>query len=170
MRAQVTDLRPAWPRSIFRDVGTAQTAIATFLAVIFAAGRAGAVPSCRITNVTPMNFGAHDLSSSTPLDSTGELAVDCGAQTPVQIIMGRGLSGHQTPREMAARGISLFYNLFLDAARTIAWGDGTEGTQTFMGIVPAQQTLRLPIFGRVFPRQLVPAGIYMDRIIAVAIF
>lgn len=152
-------------------VGAARSAIRSVavLSLLFGTGPAAAA-TCVVTNVTPINFGAYSQSSTVPLDSVGELAVDCTTPSPVQIILGRGLSGRQTPREMLARGIALHYNLFMDAAHTVVWGDGTEGTQVFMGIAPAPQSLRLSIFGRMFALQAVPAGTYVDRIVVAVVF
>ena len=129
-----------------------------------------AAQSCNVSNVTPMDFGSYTLMSPSPVDSVGELTIDCGAPTPVRIIMGRGISGCQIPRELRSGASWLSYNLFSDAARTVIWGDGTEGTQTFIGTAPGAVPLRLSIFGRIFARQGVPAGTYIDRITVVIIF
>ncbi len=39
-----------------------------------------------------------------------------------------------------------------------------------MGVAPAGQTLRLPIFGRIFALQAVPPGNYTDSVAVVVIF
>lgn len=131
---------------------------------------ADAQPGCRLTNLTPIDFGRYDMTAPTPLDSVGELTVECAAPTPVRIILGRGLAGHQIPRELRRRNVVLQYNLFLDALRTVIWGDGTEGTQAFVATLPPRQTVRIPIFGRIFAKQQVPPGEYTDRIIASVLF
>ena len=140
-----------------------------FACLFFAANAEGA-SSCTIVNVTPMGFGTYHAGSSFPVDSTGEIDVTCTSSQLVQISLGRGVSARQMPRQMTSQGASLAYNLYLDAARTMVWGDGTEGTLTFNGYVTAGQVLRLPIFGRVFALQSVPRGIYIDRIIAFVVF
>ncbi len=149
-----------------RTIATAALALPVALVPV----RAAAAPSCAIANVTPMIFGTYHAGQTTPLDSNGELDVTCSAPSSVQILLGRGISGRESPREMTYRSFALAYNLFIDAARTIIWGDGAEGTQTYAGPLPAGQTLRLPIFGRVFPLQGLPAGTYVDRIIVTVIF
>ena len=141
----------------------------TFAGLLVAAKAEGAT-TCTVVNVTPMGFGTYHAGSAFPVDSTGEIDVSCTGSQLVQISLGRGISGHQMPRQMSSQGTSLDYNLYLDAARTMIWGDGTEGTQTFTGFVTAGQILRLPIFGRVFALQSVPRGVYIDRIIAFVVF
>jgi spore coat protein U-like protein len=152
--------RSSWPGSV-----------GVVVAVVLVTTRAGAAPACQIANVTPMIFGTYHGGQTSPLDSNGEIDVSCTGPTSIQIVLGRGLSAHESPREMTGpRGLSLAYNLFMDAARTVAWGDGSEGTQTFMGTVMAGQTLRLPVFGRVFALQALPPGNYLDQIVVSIIF
>lgn len=165
----------AWRRTvtcgILDDVRTLRFMIAAAapLAVLLAS-RAAAARACSVTNVTPMSFGTYPLMSPTPVDTVGELTIDCIDPTPVRIILGRGISGHQAPRELRSGGISLDYNLFADAARTIVWGDSTDGTQSMMGMTPGGAPLRLPIFGRIFALQAVPPGTYTDRIVVAVVF
>lgn len=148
-----------------RVAGVAGVAFASLLVAAEAKGA-----TCTIVNVTPIGFGTYHAGSPFPVDSTGEIDVSCTGSQLVQISLGPGISGHRMPRQMTTQGTSLDYNLYLDAARTMIWGDGTEGTQTFTGFVTAGQILRLPIFGRVFALQSVPRGVYIDRIIAFVVF
>ena len=146
-------------------------AIALGLAVTLAAPRAFAAgPSCAIANVTPMVFATYHSGQSLPLDSDGEIDVTCSTARSLQIVLGRSATGRESPREMTFGPFLLAYNLFMDAARTIIWGDGAEGTQIYLGTTTLGQTLRLPIFGRVFPLQGLPAGTYIDRIAVTVIF
>lgn len=139
--------------------------------LLLAAARADAAPTCQIANATPMTFGTYHAGQAGPLDSVGEIDVTCAGAASIQVILGRGISGRESPRELTGGGVSIAYNLFLDAARTTIWGDGAEGTQTFMGAVMAAQTLRLPVFGRIFALQAgAPRGTYTDRIVVSVIF
>jgi spore coat protein U domain-containing protein, fimbrial subunit CupE1/2/3/6 len=144
-------------------------AVAAVLSSVLLAGAVRAA-DCQVANVTAINFGAYEVDAMAPLDSTGELAVECNAVMPVKISLGRGASGHQSPRELKFRSNVLAYNLYLDAAHTLVWGDGTDATQVFSGLAPAQAPLMLPIFARLFPRQIVPPGTYTDRVVVVVVF
>lgn len=103
------------------------------LAAALAAGalapeRAGA-QSCSFTSATAIAFGAYDPFSAAPADSTGTLSWRCppGQGTP-RILLGTGSSGTFAWRELRQGVEALRYNLFLDAARTQVWGDGSGGT------------------------------------------
>jgi spore coat protein U-like protein len=61
---------------------------------------------------------------------------------------------------------TLNYNLYLDPGGSQIWGDGTSGTQKFSATTSNNQTLNLPIFGRMPAGQDVSVGIYSDTIIA----
>jgi spore coat protein U-like protein len=60
----------------------------------------------------------------------------------------------------------LLYNLYLDAARTIVWGDGTGGSQTGPMVTTrgAGGTTTAYVFGRIPAGQDVAAGVYGDTI------
>jgi len=60
---------------------------------------------------------------------------------------------------------ALNYNLYLDAARTIIWGDGTAGTQTYFIKNPTNnQDVTVPVYGRVPTGQSVSKGTYSNTI------
>jgi spore coat protein U-like protein len=67
---------------------------------------------------------------------------------------------------MLSSSNQLFYNLFLDAARTIVWGDGTGGTQFYFSQNPQpnNQNISVPIYGRMPALQDVKVGNYGDTI------
>jgi spore coat protein U-like protein len=132
--------------------------------------QAPASATCRVENVTPLTFGQYTSGSAMHVDSVGQLDVSCTAMTQVRIHMGRGASGRLSPRAMRGARGTLAYGLFLDAAHTAAWGDGSEGTVPFSTVVPAGQVSRIPVFARIFGRQGVPAGQYVDQITVTIIF
>ena len=60
---------------------------------------------------------------------------------------------------------ALNYNLYLDTARTIIWGDGTAGTQTyFIKNPPNNQDVAVPVYGRIPTGQSVSKGTYTSTI------
>ncbi len=140
------------------------------LAALLVTAPSLAAPTCDILNATPLAFGPYTSGQAAPVDSIGEIDVQCTGTLAVRISLGRGASGHQAPRAMSERGASLAYNIFLDATHTTIWGDGADGTQSFTGTAQAGQPLRLPMFGRIFGLQGVPRGRYTDRIVVVVTF
>lgn len=131
--------------------------------------------SCDFT-VNDLNFGAYDISSPAPADSTGSLIVTCErakkdpAQVKYDISLGVGTSGSMNPRSLRGPDLNpLFYNVFTDATRFVIWGDGTGGTAVVTGhIRPIKQnntgSLTHIFYGRIFPLQPVPPGSYADSL------
>jgi spore coat protein U-like protein len=70
-------------------------------------------------------------------------------------------------RRLVKESEQLFYNLYLDAARTVIWGDGSGGTQALFVRNPQgnNQDIAVPIFGRIPARQDRGTGTYTDTII-----
>jgi spore coat protein U-like protein len=132
--------------------------------------RASSAPICQILNLTPMAFGGYAAGTRAPMDSMGEMELSCSAQTPVRILFGPSASGREVPREMRSSRGSLMYNLFVDAAHAVPWGDGTQGAESYTVLVIGGQPLRLPIFGRVFGNQAIAAGTYTDRVVVTLMF
>jgi spore coat protein U-like protein len=67
----------------------------------------------------------------------------------------------------------LNYNLYVDPARTLVWGDGTGATATVSGV---REVKGRPVFfdyavyGRVFADQAPPPGSYTDTILVTVLF
>ena len=134
------------------------------LVLLAAAGGARAVPSCKGLATTSVAFGAYNPISATPTDSVGTISYFCpGALAPV-ISINAGSGGGFSPRQMSSAFTDLLgYNLYLDAARTIVWGDGTGGTSTAPGITSTKPATA-NVYGRIFPRQSVGSGSYSDTL------
>jgi spore coat protein U-like protein len=64
----------------------------------------------------------------------------------------------------------LQYNLYLDAARTAIWGDGTGGTQSYTTASPPSGTQVVTIYGRIVAGQDVAAGGFADTVTAIVNF
>lgn len=126
---------------------------------------------CNVS-VTGLSFGPYDSFSAVPLDTTGTVSVTCDEAPPPDVVIAIGPSsqGGFSPRAMkhAARAERLEYNLFSDPSRSSVWGDGTAGTSTvslFLKNVTKNRPRISTIYGRVFPRQDVPAGSYRDSLV-----
>ena len=140
--------------------------------------------SCSVA-VDPAAFGGVN-----PLDFTGrtitfEVAVTCRVDNPTIIFGDWDVSygvelmpgnGTLTDPRMAQGADVLRYGLYLDAALTRRWGDGTGGTRTIRN---NGLTIRLPqrsrtetwtVWGRLPGGQNVPVGTYLDALLARVVY
>jgi spore coat protein U-like protein len=129
--------------------------------------------SCTIASVAGVVLGTYDVFDATPVDSTGTITYECtgvvGTDT-VQITLSAGDAGTFATRAMSAGAETLSYNLYVDAARTTVWGDGTSGTATYGPILPAEGETPVTVFGRAPAGQDAAAGSYSDTIVVTVIF
>ena len=117
-------------------------------------------------NTTGVNFGPYNVFDSAPVDSTGSVRYQCSGNTnSFTVAIGRGSSPTFTPRTLRSGADAMNYNLYLDAARTNVWGDGTSGTTLFTVSSSGGKAVTVPIFGRIPAGQDVAAGTYSDSIV-----
>ena len=139
------------------------TAAATVLLLLCVASDAEA--NCSIST-TGVNFGVYDVFASVPVDSTGSVRYQCSGSTGnIAITISQGASGTFNSRAMMVGSDALTYNLYLDAARTTIWGDGTAGTGLFTLPNVTGKPVTLTIFGRIPAGQDVAAGSYSDSVL-----
>ncbi len=140
-------------------------------AILAAALSVEAQGTCKIST-TPVSFGTYNVFATTPLDTTGSVTYRCVPPvTGITIVLSRGSSSTFSPRTLVKGTESLNYNLYLDAARTRIWGDGTGGTQVFSDPNPQNnQDVTVTIFGRILAGQDVSAGTYADTVTATITF
>ena len=122
--------------------------------------------ACSLSSVA-IAFGNYDPTITTPLDTAGSLVYHCSQKDHnIMITLSQGGGASFAGRRMVNGADQLFYNLYLDAGRTIIWGDGTGGTQSFFIGNPQSnnQDLSVPMFGRIPASQNVKVGAYTDTI------
>jgi spore coat protein U-like protein len=122
--------------------------------------------ACSLTS-TSIAFGSYDIFSSSPLDTLGQIIFRCGNNDHnVSISLDRGGAATFNPRRMLNGTSSINYNLYLDAARTIIWGDGTNGTQNFFvqNPQPNNRDISVPIYGRIPAGQGPSVGNYSNTL------
>jgi spore coat protein U-like protein len=110
-------------------------------------------------------FGRYDPTSAAPLDAATTIQYGCPPGQPVRISIDAGQSGTFAARELRNGGEVLRYNLFLDAARTTVWGDGTGGSSIgplVRGI--GQSVITAWVFGRIAAGQDAAPGAYGDTL------
>ena len=72
---------------------------------------------------------------------------------------------------MSGPGDQLAYNLYLDAARTVVWGDGSGGTSVYANARPPNnQWVTVTVYARVGSGQDVTVGSYTDSIVATILY
>lgn len=124
-------------------------------------------------SATAVTFGTYSPLAPTPLKSTGTVTVSCSAifpgTAPVTVQLGPGASGSFAARHLVSGAGVLGYNLYLDAAASQIWGDGTGGSLTgslnvaitnFFGAGKSSAT----IYGLMPALQDVAPGSYSDTI------
>jgi len=133
--------------------------------------------SCTIAT-SDHSFGSYDPLSGLASDSTSSVDVTCGAflldvAIGYDISLSTGLSGSYSERRMSSGGNQLGYNLYTTADRSVVWGNGGSGSAIVSDnyILAQNPTIRsYTAYGRIPGGQLVPAGIYVDTILATVTF
>lgn len=134
------------------------------LALFLAGTEPATAVSCTV-QAGGLTFDPYDTLSSRPADGVGTIDLSCDTDVTVNVALGSG-NGGSGERVLQNGGDSLRYELYTDASRTTPWGDGAGG-----GAVSATgPTARLNVYGRILPRQRVPAGSYSDAVIVTVIY
>jgi len=145
------------------------------IALESAPAQAGGNVSCSIAT-TALAFGQYVPSRNSASDFTATVEVNCTAagDSPVPVtgdiaLIGRGANGR---RELTDGANRLGYQLFLDPARTMSWGDGSgeSRTQSISGVASGPTPFRavVTVYGRILGRQRGAAvGNYIDQVTAV---
>lgn len=138
-----------------------------FLAALLAAPHvARAAPSCSFVVASALGFGPYDPLATSPRDAVTTLVYRCSPGVAVRIALDRGRTGSFAAREMRRGSELLLYNLYVDAPRTVVWGDGTGGSSLGPGVetTGAAGTTTAYVFGRIPAGQDAAAGPYADAV------
>ena len=124
------------------------------------------VPMCAIVVATPVSFGLYSVFRAEPTDTTGALSFVCTGATGNVSVGLSGIAADGT-RAMTNGPESMAYNLYLDAARTQVWGDGTFGAPPAIYPRPADgTTITAIMYGRIFAGQDILTGSYSASLLA----
>lgn len=127
------------------------------------------VTSACVVSGSTLNFGVgiDPLGGATPIDATAVLSVQCTNTTPYTVTLDAGAhaggASQFLQRSMRSGGNSLAYQLYLDAARTTLWGDGTGSTATSAGI-GSGSSQSLTVYGRISSLGASVPGTYTDTV------
>jgi spore coat protein U-like protein len=122
--------------------------------------RTVAAATCTISPQS-VSFGSYDTLDSQQLDGVGNISVQCDVETSFTIALSRG-TGSYAARQMTSGADVLEYNLYVDPSRLTVWGDGSAGSTTVTKVASAAEEA---VYGRVPPRQNIPAGAYTDTVV-----
>jgi spore coat protein U-like protein len=135
---------------------------------------AHAATSCVIETTTGLRFGGYTSTSRLPLDSTAFVTYSCQGVTAADVVviqLSRSQNGSFMPRALRGTRDELEYNVYLDAARSLVWGDGTAATGEYRGRPQGSgRVTTVPIYGRIKPRQDVRPGSYQDTLVLTLLF
>lgn len=142
---------------------------ALLVAALLAPASAGA--ACNVS-ATGVAFGIYNPASATPAAATGAVTLTCGLLSGLgvasQFALGVGGGGSYSARRMASGGGTLQYQLYLDAARTQIWGDGSGGTSVNSDlslVAVLGGSVSFQVYGLIPARQSVAPGAYVDVIV-----
>jgi spore coat protein U-like protein len=123
------------------------------------------------TSAQAVAFGNYDPLSLSATDSTGQVTVDCTGililAVTFTVDLSTGVSGSYASRQLASGGNRLNYNLFVDLAHLLVWGNGGAGTSHVTGLFLlgiVHQSANYTVYGRIPARENAAVGSYSDTI------
>jgi spore coat protein U-like protein len=125
--------------------------------------------NCTFQAKSNVAFGSYNVFNAASDDSVGGVTYRCSGVTGSQrvtIDLSKGNSNDYNNRYMLNGVNKLFYNLYIDSARTQIWGDGVNSTRYYGPLKLANNTsVPLTIYGRIPAQQDASVGTYSDTII-----
>jgi spore coat protein U-like protein len=131
----------------------------------------GAKAACTLST-TGVPFGIYNPSATTDKLINGTITITCtpsSGSSSYQIALSTGGGTSYAGRRMASGANLLPYQLFVDAALTQIWGNGTSGTSVATGTstVPINGGSHVfQVHGRIVAKRVANPGSYTDTIIA----
>jgi spore coat protein U-like protein len=169
---------------LFLLLASASALVISYEGAVLAAGSAhtdlsvttNVIKSCTI-GTSVVNFTDYDPTAAAANDTgVGTVTITCTKGTSPTVSLGSGAhaSGNQRNMKEVTPGTALIsYLLFQDSARTVAWGDGTNGGSPFTP-TPVTTVDNSPqtysVYGRITPLQNVPMDTYSDTVTATVNF
>jgi len=134
---------------------------------------------CQV-NAPVFNFGRAQMSSTAPpIYSNGLISVTCTRHPQDRLRVNvefdlKGVVVQEPPRQMRDQigGAFLAYDMYVDAARTRIWGDGSPGTEVFTGVCYLDEknrvcTLPFVLYGKVNGQQAaIPPGPFLGAVVS----
>lgn len=121
--------------------------------------------SCTLST-SGIAFGSYDPFVSQDVDSVANIGVTCDETTSYSIALSTG-SGTYEQRVMTSGLHQLLYNLYVDAALSTVWGDGTGHSAA---VSDSQLVAIHTVYGRIPARQNAQVGLYSDTLVITLTF
>jgi spore coat protein U-like protein len=149
-----------------KEISPLATLLLVLLLLLFDARTALCLGSCTIS-ATPIGFGNYNVFSGVDTVSTGTVTFNCTSLlSGITIDLDRGGSPSFLNRIMKNGSHNLNYNLYLDAAHSVIWGDATGGSQHYINNAPPLLTnVNITVFGRIPALQDSAIGMYSNTVI-----
>lgn len=133
---------------------------------------------CRIAGSNSLNFGhlAAPLDTLLPHAVGGEqytrFSVSCSKNTRYTLYLDQGsVPGSRIATRLMAGGTPgngdrLQYQLYLDPAYSVVWGDGSSGSAGSVGGIGSGSAQVYTVYGRILPQDMPSADLYSSIITA----
>lgn len=123
-----------------------------------------------LINANNLSFGTASLLTN-GISATTSISVTCTNNDAYRIALNGGGSANVSARSMARQGGggAISYQLYLDAAHSTSWGDGTAGTSMYTG-TGSGNIQTATVYGRVSAQTTPAPGNYSDTITATIAF
>lgn len=120
---------------------------------------------CSFNQIPTITFACAPTAVS-GCTTSGNLQVMCTAAATVNITLSTGGSSSYSPRTMTdgVQGLSMNYNIYLDANHSRIFGDGSQGTYSTGGTIGVNETVAYVLYGMVLS-STVSAGSYTDSLV-----
>lgn len=125
--------------------------------------------NCRIA-ISNLAFGAYDplaQNATQQLDAAAGVTMLCTRSSRASIAIDIGRNPVSGARSLAGASQHVVYQLYRDADRTQAWGEGSDIQYVSEGVHKPQQ---VTLYGRIPPGQEVASGVYTDVVTATVDF
>lgn len=125
------------------------------------------VPACTGVTASNLDFGTY-VAGGNAADAQSVISVTCSGGTSYTVALDSGVAGAgDSQRNMTGASSALRYSLFQNPERSAVWGS-TASSGKSAAATGAPQAF--PVYGRIFPGQVTPAGQYADVITVTVTF
>jgi spore coat protein U-like protein len=116
-----------------------------------------AFASCQVS-ASGMSFG--QVSPNGRTDTTGQVRVEC--DRPQSYELGVATAGNGERHMHGPGGATLRYQMFIDKAHSLPWGDGSSGGSALGNASDGTNADRFTIYGIIPAQPSAPPGDYVD--------